>query len=80
MMKGTFRNMDGWWNKHIINTGPTEHPTLYTSPHWQCTECEFNDVDMEIVRRHVFDNHKLIEPPPKKMWNAGDESNDSMGG
>ena len=75
-MNELFQNRDGWWNKLIENTGPTEYPTLLASPHWQCTECEFNNADMEIVRHHVFDNHKPKESPPKKMWN----SNDSQGG
>ena len=79
-MNEYFSNRDGWWNKHIRNTGPVEHPTLYCKPHWQCTECEFNNEDMEIVRHHVFDNHKSMEPPPKKMWNIGDEGSDSKGG
>jgi hypothetical protein len=35
---------------------------------------------MEMVRRHVFEDHKAMEPLPKKMWNAGDEGNDSKGG
>ena len=75
--KETFRNGDGWWNKHIKNTGPVEYQTRFNAPHWQCTKCEFNDANMETVRRHVFENH---EPLPKKMWNEGEEGNDSQGG
>jgi len=47
-MLNEFQNRDGWWNKYIKNTGPVEY------------KCDYNDEDIETIRKHVFTKHKHL--------------------